>query len=320
MDENLKKKYLPFILNFSSLVKRAALYSPAHPVVVSSLREVYPQLADVLSGGDFHLTVTEDKKVLANGEPLVVNESIISGVLPYLRKWRIEEISFKTGVSEQELHAFLGILLWNDAMVAATGDVSLALQRQSIAHIELNLFSYKKVRKDEEVIGKVPESEPFPKKKEKSATELLKDKLKDLFRKRPEDVLKNMETVRTDLCSIVTTEIKEHKKVSASTKALLEKYIFQSQDMATFLTKLREKLIESGISEEEADTFVRSLQKTLEQALVPKPAPTVPTAAVAGVDALKEENERLRFEVKTLRREIEEKQRVIDDLSKRVPS
>lgn len=318
MDEKPTNKYLAFVLNFTSLIKRAALYSPAHPVIVTSLHEVYAQLAEALSSDSLHLTVTDDKKIFANGEQLEISDTIVASILPYLHKWRIEEISFKNGILEQELHSFLGILLWNDAMVASTGEIARALERQSISHIELNLFSYKKVRKDEEVAQAAGQQMPMPR-KEKTPTQLLKDKLKELFRKKPEDVLKNMESVRSDLCTIVSVEVKEHRKVSASTRALLEKYVLQSQDMATFLVKLKEKLIEAGVSPQETEKIIASLQRSFEQALAPKPAQTEPQKSLpvtATFESLQEENRKLKDEIRSLRSEIEAKQKVIDELSK----
>ncbi len=317
MDEKPKNKYLPFVLNFTSLIKRAALYSPAHPVIVTSLHEVYGQLAEAVVSDSLHLTVTDDRKIFANGEQLEISDTIVASILPYLQKWRIEEISFKSGILEQELHAFLGILLWNDAMVASTGDVSRALERQSISHIELNLFSYKKVRKDEDVGQKAPEQMPVPK-KEKTPTQLLKDKLRELFRKKPEDVLKNMESVRSDLCTIVSVEVKEHKKVSASTRALLEKYVLQSQDMETFLVKLQEKLVEAGVSPQESEKIIKSLRRTFEQVLAPKPSDSSDTTArpPVTIQSLQDENRRLKDEIRSLRSEVEAKQKVIDELSK----
>ena len=156
-EQNLKLEYVKFVVDFITTIRRASFYPPKHPTVTLAIKNVHQLLSNILEiKNTITMDISPDNKILIEGEPLDEKNAIIRENMQFLRKSNIENLTFISGISEQELTDFIKIMLMDAAKIKAAGDIIKLLSDYGIEHIKTNQFSYIKVKQGEElVIGKL---------------------------------------------------------------------------------------------------------------------------------------------------------------------
>ena len=304
MDEALKKTCARCILNFVSCVKKGALYSTAHPVVQKSVGETFSSLQQALRELDaLHINLSADNRILVEGQVIEGRESLLSGLIPFLKKWQVEDMTFARGITNAELLSLVGILLWNDAQVAGVnGEISRACEQEKITHVQLNLFSYKRVKKGEEVtVSQSPADIDVSIPEKESALDKLKVRFKEIFGRKKAPKTEEIDGLARAVYVVVIGELKDGRKLSTATRNMLTKFLVKSGNTDLFLDQLKESMRDAGINDRDVLTFSRNIEEA-----VLKKQTAARRVSAAGLETLQKENERLRTEQIVLKKELQE--------------
>jgi len=252
--DNLKNSYAKLVTDFISTIRKTTLYPPKHPTVTSSVQNLHAELAEILKvKGTLTLDVAPDNKILIEGEPLEhINSAIMQG-LPYLKKSNIENMTFISGISEEELQGLIKILILDPGKIKELGDLKKILLDNDIKHVQINQFSYIKIERDKEALVE---------KIRISALDELESKIKDFSSGKIKNT-QEIESIETDIFGIVSAEFREKQGVSPSTKSILKKFLSHCIDIENGLLKLKNRLLREGATEEKVDGFIQRLEGEL---------------------------------------------------------
>ncbi|MFH1619167.1 MAG: ATP-binding protein, partial [bacterium] len=122
------------------------LYKPSHPAVRESIAHAHSVLEQLLSadpGGEFTLAVDNDK-VIANSRVLFPAANLPGSIRNFFTRLRLHSVTFKAGVTVEELVAFCGLSGFKPEGGTKLSD---ALSRDGVQHISINEAIYAKVEK-----------------------------------------------------------------------------------------------------------------------------------------------------------------------------
>ncbi|MDO8804752.1 MAG: ATP-binding protein [Elusimicrobiota bacterium] len=135
-----KLLWFNFLKIFTRALVQINLYKPDHPQVRQALIEgeaLLVQIADSLNGGDFSITLDNDK-LLINSTPLLASDKLPNSLKNLFTKFRIQTITFAKGVSGDDLLALCQVQ-------AFKGDAKDFLKERGVEKISLNESVYAKV-------------------------------------------------------------------------------------------------------------------------------------------------------------------------------
>ena len=135
-----KLLWFNFLKIFTRALVQINLYKPDHPQVKLALEEgqaLLAQIADSLSGGEFSITIDNDK-LLVNGIALVAADKLPNSLKNLYSKFRIQTITFSPGVTGDDLLALAQVQ-------AFKGEAKAFLKERGIEKITLNESVYAKV-------------------------------------------------------------------------------------------------------------------------------------------------------------------------------
>jgi len=255
MDEkNLKNNYSKLILDFISTIRKATFYPPKHPAVTSSIKDLHWALSEMLKvKTTLTLDIAPDNKILIEGEEIDGKGAVIEKQMQYLKKSNIENLTFISGISEEELQELVKIMLLDTAQIKESGDIKKILLEHNIQHVQINQFSYIKIEKDKEALVE---------KIGISSLNALKSKIKDFSSGKIQNP-REVESMETDIFGIVIAEFKEKQGISPPTKSILKKFLSHYLDIDTGLPKLKNRLLEAGNAQEKVDGFIQKLEGEL---------------------------------------------------------
>lgn len=293
MDEALSNIYLKFINSLGSCIRKLSLYPPQHPAIIISIKSVYSALGEILAKKDIiTLSLSSDDKLIIENEVANENSLFIADFVSFLKKISVENISFKSGISEAEIDGFIRAFLLKPEEIKDAADINKLLHDKNILHIEANQFSYIKIDKDEK---------PVVIKKEVSISDILKSQIQNLCLGKvhvPEEV----DCIEKALFDSISAELKEKKKLSVSLKNILKKFMVYNKDKESTLSKLKNIFLDSGYQAQEAEDFVKGINNEISK-----------TAAVKPVSLSEEEFGRLKKENEELKAKLSEFQYSIDE-------
>jgi len=309
-ENNLKDSYVKFVRDFISTVRRASFYPAKHPIVISSIKNLHLELLEILKIKEaLTLDISPENKVLLEGEVIDEKSSMVSEVIPYFKKFNIENLSFLRGISEGELQDLINIVIMDSTKIKEAGDITHLLNGKNAQHIKVNLFSYLKVKKDEEVlIGAKTDVQQKP---EVSRLDVLRSKIKDLSVGKIVDE-KEIEEIGKEVFGAVIAEFLEKKQIGASTKNILKKFLLHCIDLAGNLLRLKNGLIESGSSQQEADDFINKIEKEILQ----KPKKAKMAVLTDQQEKVIKENEELKLKLQGLQQELAQKTALVEALER----
>ncbi len=293
MDDVLLNIYLKFINNLGTTIRKISLYPPQHPAIVTSIRNIYSALTEILAKkGSITLSLSPDEKVIIENEPVNEKSVFIDDFVSFLKRLNIENISFNSGITEKEISAFIKIILLKPEQINESGDINKLLQDNLILHIKGNQFSYIKVDKDEK---------PVVVKKEISELDALKSQIHNfcLGKVQAPEELRDIEK---RLFESINAEFKEKKKLSASLKNVFKKFILHNKDKDSVLLKLKNSLLELGYEAQEVENLLKDIDEEVSKNSDSK------TDVVTKEEArrFKQENEELRLKLNQLQNTLDQ--------------
>lgn len=135
-----KLLWFNFLKIFTRALVQINLYKPDHPQVKQALiegEELLRQISDSLAGGDFSITLDNDK-LLINSTPLLSSDKLPNSLRNLFTKFRIQTITFTKGTSGDDLLALCQVQ-------AFKGDAKEFLKERGVEKISLNEAVYAKV-------------------------------------------------------------------------------------------------------------------------------------------------------------------------------
>lgn len=298
-----KDNYLQFIMAFVSTIRKASMFPQKHPVVSSSIKNIYVQLQNILNAQEtLNLSISRDNKIFIEGKVLEEKNLVIKKIVPYFKKWSIEDISFNRGITEKEVQDFIKIMLLDDAHVKEAGNIKKMFDEYGIKHIQANLFSYVKVKKDDRIV--------MAKDKDLCELKALRAKLKNLSKGK----IKNQEEVKnigSQIFETAITEFSSKKKISTSTKKMLNKFFIHCDDREASMLNLKDELLKQGISREDVEKLINGQKVIVSRELTKG-------KNISGItqEAVLKENEGLKARVREIQQELEKKKAFVDTVEK----
>ncbi|MGD9014616.1 MAG: ATP-binding protein, partial [Candidatus Omnitrophota bacterium] len=288
-------------------IRKLSLYPSKHPTAVYSVKTLYTKLQEILNKREaLNIGLSSDNQILIEGQLIgEMGTKLMEGLANYFKKLNIESLTLKSGVTEEELEAFIRIILMEPEEIKKLGELSKVFLENNIQHIKTAQFSYVKIEKGKKAL-QVEEGKL-------KLLEELKLKIKDFSQgkiEKPEDI----EHLEKDVFNMVTAEFKQQGKLSSKTKNILKKFILGSQERQAVFTSLNNALLAAGLPQDEADKLVDKVKQEISKKLTPK-------LGVAGLDKeelvrLKTENEKLKTKINQLQQEIDAKAASLEKLSK----
>lgn len=294
--------YSKIILDLLSTIRKASFYPAGHPAVANAIKSLHTAFSTVLSAkNSLTVSITQEDKVLIDGQAFEDSHAFKSG-LEYFREANIENLTFNAGISEQELGGLIKILLLDAAEIRAAGGIEKLMQDNNIQHIQINQFSYVKIKKGEEILRGENNESP---------QEVLKAKISRLSAGGVSGQ-KDLEAIETEMIGLLAEEFAKKKQAGSATKNLLKKFLSLDPQGKGTWDKLTGFLLEQGFPGEEVSHFIDGLKDEISAKKAVRPR----RGDAKGLEELTKANEELNTAVGQLKGELAAKAAVLEALEK----
>jgi len=303
MDEKeLGRLYTKFLLDFIATIRKASFYPAKHPAVVEAIKNLHACLEQILKDkNNLTLDITQDDKILIDGKVQEERGAFSGSALSYFKEAHIENLTFNLGTSEQELAELIAVLLLGPDKIKQEGDIKKILTERHIQHIQISQFSYVKVKKDEEALVEKVKVQEW---------ETLSSRIKKLSLKEGISP-KELESLESDIFKIVIQEFKEKKRLTPPLKSALRKFISYCTDQDAVFARLKNSLLEAGLTPQQAADFVEGLKTDLS-----KKGERPRKADIQKDQELVRANEELKEKLQQVEAELSSKNALLDALEK----
>ncbi len=292
-----------FITNLVTCIRLISIYPPKHPLIVNSLKNVFIAVTSIIPAGkEINLVLAPDNKINIDGEILNdKNSGAVGDFVPYFKKFEIEDITFKAGITEPEIEQLVKILILDRETIKKAGNINDLFRQKGITHIQVKQFSYFKVEKGKEAF--LAEGSP-------GDFEKLKSRLKD-FAENKIDKPEEIQQVEKEVFSLVSAEFKQTKKLSLQVKNILKKFVGHHEDKGNILSRLKDALVEYGCPLEDVDRLLKRISDEISR-------PAEPRARVSAGDLaeLRKENDELKNKMEALEDEVVRHEAAVNQLKK----
>jgi PAS domain S-box-containing protein len=293
---------LKFVTSLVTCLRLISIYPAKHPLVVNSLKSVFTCAnQSLVDKQEFNLILSPDNKLIIDGETLSDKSGVVQDFVPYFKKIDIEDVTFSTGITEEEIEQLIRTLLMDKEVLREAGDINKLFKEKGITHIQAKQFSYLKVEKGKEAFVTEGKPEEFEK---------LKSRLKDFIGNKidnPEDITK----IEKELFTMAGADLKQTRKLSAQVKNALKKFIGHSSERDNTLARLKEALVQYGCPAEEVDNLVNRISEEISH-----PAEVHHRASTAELAQLKDENDALKAKLSDLESELSRHSAAVQQLKK----
>jgi PAS domain S-box-containing protein len=168
-------------------LKTCSLYGLEHPSTREYIQSIGKLYQEFFEKSDTLEIASQDGKILLSGQAVEDKNPIFRNVINIFDKVGIMSLTFKKGLDENEISAFLKFLFGLTAKTETPADLETAFRSASLTHVEINSAVYTKIRKSElEEISKITGTLPpqtggaVPQQKEDSVKEDLPEQFKKL--------------------------------------------------------------------------------------------------------------------------------------------
>ena len=304
----LEDCYIKFATNLTRTIRTVGLYPSKHPAVVYSIKNLYSALQVILNlKNAVSISLSKDGHILIEGQLIGEQESmLVEDLGNYFKRLEMESLTFNAGITDMELEVFIGILLMDPKEIKNTGGLNKLFKDRDIQHIKIAQFSYVKVEKGKAVVE-------IEKKRRKEILSILRKKLKSYSSgkmKKPEDI----QALEKEVIETTAFEFKEKNKLTTASKNIFKEFLFNSEDKEGVLSKFKSILLESGCKQEDIDKLINKIEKELSEKLLTKAKKQ--EIGIEELESLQKTNEQLNLEMTRLKRELESKSQMLDELGK----
>ena len=146
-----ERKLIDLFKSFSSALRKIPLYPESHPMVQESILKLFTGI-DVFVTEHAELAIdTLDAAVLICGQQVEALQAVAHEVTHDFKKFNVEGIVFKRGLTEPELGTCLRILTLKPEQIKEKGDIKQVLSEAGVTHVHLTEVKYARITDDEEV-------------------------------------------------------------------------------------------------------------------------------------------------------------------------
>lgn len=296
------KDYLDFISSLLAAIFKASLYPAQHPILISAVKDAYSTLQQILSiKNTVSLNLFENNKILIDSQSIPVQSTeSVKHLVSYLKALDIESLVFNSGVTEKELRDFVTVILLTPAQIKKYGGINKIFLDKGIQHIKTDLFSYKRIKKGQEMLA-VDEKTPI--------LDILKSKVRECRQgkiKSPQEI----EEIEKKLFELMSAELKEKKKIGFPLKDIYKRFLLCVSDRASALLKLKNTLLEAGCSSQDVDNLVNKIQEKIQ-----KQGVELGAVKQEEIENLRKENEKLRLDLEILKQDINKNDASLKELA-----
>ena len=227
-----KLLWFNFLKIFTRALVQINLYKPDHPQVKQALIEgeaLLGQIFDSLGGGDFSVTLDNDK-LLINSTPLLASDKLPNSLRNLFTKSRIQTITFSKGASGDDLLALCQVQ-------AFKGDAKDFLKERGILKISLNEAVYAKVDSSQPQAAMAPAQEAQPGKQSDAASANVAEKISTL----------GLETALETMVARLTSDPAEQRRIMEILTAKFKKEIEDSVNKALEGIRGEKKKVENDM-------------------------------------------------------------------------
>ena len=227
-----KLLWFNFLKIFTRALVQINLYKPDHPQVKQALIEgeaLLGQIFDSLGGGDFSVTLDNDK-LLINSTPLLASDKLPNSLKNLFTKFRIQTITFSKGASGDDLLALCQVQ-------AFKGDAKDFLKERGIVKISLNEAVYAKVDSSQPQAAMAPAQEAQPGKQSDAASANVAEKISNL----------GLETALETMVARITSDPAEQRRIMELLTAKFKKEIEDSVNKALEGIRGEKKKVENDM-------------------------------------------------------------------------
>ena len=132
------------------LLNRVALYSIDHAKTKAILFDPYKKLISVLDVSPTLVIGIADDKIIVEEEDPQLSDAITRKFVALLKERKIDSITFRKGISEEEWKNFIQSLLAKPEKIERSGGIDKLLRKLEIRNISANEVSFIKVPKGED--------------------------------------------------------------------------------------------------------------------------------------------------------------------------
>ena len=139
-DQDPKLLWFNFLKVFTRALVQIGLYKPDHPQVRQALEEgqaLLRQISDSLNGGEFSVTLDNDKLII-NGTPLLSADKLPNSLRNLFTRFRIQTITFTSGADAADLLAVCQVQ-------AHKGEAKAFLKERGIERVRFEEAVYARV-------------------------------------------------------------------------------------------------------------------------------------------------------------------------------
>lgn len=147
-----------FLIALGKTLGKINLYSFNHPLVRESIQESLNLLVKTLSVSDEMTIAWTEDKLVVNGSPLSssgFSQGTIGGLF---EKYNVHSLTFKKGVTVEELIAFYRLLTTKQEMKSAE-EVKNFLESEKVSHIQVDVEFFAKVGKQKAPSGPIDDKQ-----------------------------------------------------------------------------------------------------------------------------------------------------------------
>jgi PAS domain S-box-containing protein len=275
--------------------------------VASAIKNVYTELQETLKiKSTLSLSLSADNKIIIEGEPFSgKNMRAIGDIIIYFKNFEIENLTFNLGVSQKEIEDFIRLLTVESGAAKKSGGINKAFQDKGIQNIKVDQFSYVKIKKDQGVVLAGARGSPLDK---------LKTKIQGYAQgkiAKPGDI----QGLEQEIIDTICLDVKEKKKISVAVKNVLKRFIqYIKEEKESFLLKLKDSLLNSGLPGQEVDGIMTRLKEEVSERPITKPQAIIKEET----SELKDEAGIVTTKLNALQQELVEKTRLLEQIDERV--
>jgi HEAT repeat protein len=163
MDEKKESKAGPIvekaIKELSLAMKTMGIYPSEHPAIKASVERLYATMKGILEASPELKLEIAQKNLVIDGHFLDKTDEIFRDVALRFHRRGVASVTFKKGLSEEELKQFLEIVSKEPRMFQKTGEFLKLFKEKEISHIDIVEIDYQKIFALGEKVGEVAEEE-----------------------------------------------------------------------------------------------------------------------------------------------------------------
>src|SRR4030066_828003 len=157
-DIEIKQKALDALILMNAAFKNMRLYPLTSAIVIKAIERLHRNFLDIFEKQSPLIFAESEKSIVVCGEPLSQKDQVtwhVAALLNIRLEFGIKSITFDKGLKNEELSAFLEILLKKHANIASEGGLPQIMTEKNIQHITLDEKVYVAKDTSQQILSKL---------------------------------------------------------------------------------------------------------------------------------------------------------------------